>query len=50
MIKKFEEIIQTAQVKGPKTIVVAVAQDLEVLLAVRNAKDLLHLKLDCRFI
>ncbi|MDF2874685.1 MAG: pta 1 [Sporomusa sp.] len=40
MIKKFEEIIQTAQVKGPQTIAVAVAQDLEVLLAVRNAKDM----------
>ncbi|WP_231881728.1 phosphate butyryltransferase [Anaerosporomusa subterranea] len=40
MIKKFEEIIKTAQVKGPKTIAVAVAQDLEVLLAVKNAKEL----------
>ena len=40
MIKKFEEIIKTAQTKGAKTIAVAVAQDLEVLLAVKNAKDL----------
>ncbi|KYZ77999.1 phosphate butyryltransferase [Anaerosporomusa subterranea] len=40
VIKKFEEIIKTAQVKGPKTIAVAVAQDLEVLLAVKNAKEL----------
>lgn len=40
MIRKFEEIIKTAQLKGPKTIAVAVAQDLEVLLAVKNAKDL----------
>ena len=40
IIKKFEEIIQYAQHKGPKTIAVAVAQDLEVLLAVKNARDL----------
>ena len=40
MIKKFEEIIKAAKLKGPKTIAVAVAQDLEVLLAVKNAKDL----------
>jgi len=40
MIKNFEEIVKTAQAKGPKTIAVAVAQDLEVLLAVKNAKDL----------
>lgn len=40
MIRKFEEIVKTAQAKGPKTIAVAVAQDLEVLLAVKNAKDL----------
>ena len=40
MIKKFEEIIQMAQKKGPKTISVAVAQDLEVLVAVKNACDL----------
>lgn len=40
MIKKFEEIIKTAQEKGPKTIAVAVAQDLEVLLAVKSANDL----------
>lgn len=40
MIKKFAEIIKTAQTKGPKTIAVAVAQDLEVLLAVKTAKEL----------
>ncbi len=40
MIKKFAEIIQTAQAKGPKTIAVAVAQDPEVLLAVHQAKEL----------
>lgn len=40
MIKKFEEIVKTAQAKGPKTIAVAVAQDSEVLLAVNNAKEL----------
>lgn len=40
MIKNFEEIIKTAKLKGPKTIAVAVAQDLEVLLSVKNAKDL----------
>lgn len=40
MIKRFEDIVQNAQAKGPKTIAVAVAQDLEVLLAVNAAKDL----------
>ncbi|WP_378952349.1 phosphate butyryltransferase [Pelosinus sp. sgz500959] len=40
MIKKFEDIIKVAQVKGPKTIAVAVAQDLDVLLAIKNAKEL----------
>ena len=40
MIKQFEDIVKTAQEKGPKTIAVAVAQDLEVLLAVQAAKDL----------
>lgn len=40
MIKNFDEIIQTARQKGPKIIAVAVAQDLEVLLAVKNARDL----------
>lgn len=40
MIRKFAEIIQTAQAKGPKTIAVAVAQDPEVLLAVQQAKEL----------
>lgn len=40
MIKKFDEIIQTAQKKEPKTIAVAVAQDVEVLLAVNCAKNM----------
>lgn len=40
MIKHFEEIIKVAQQKGPKTLAVAVAQDLDVLLAVKRAKDL----------
>lgn len=39
-IKKFEEIIKAAKSRGPKTIAVAVAQDLDVLLAVKNASDL----------
>lgn len=40
MIKAFDEIIKMAQEKGPKTVAVAVSQDLEVLMAVRQAKDL----------
>jgi phosphate butyryltransferase len=40
VIKKFEEIVEAAQAKGPKTLAVAVAQDHEVLLAVNKAKDL----------
>ncbi len=40
MITNFEEIVKCAQAKGPKTIAVAVAQDLDVLLAVKNASDL----------
>ncbi|MBP1765568.1 MAG: pta 1 [Firmicutes bacterium] len=40
MITNFEEIVKCAQEKGPKTIAVAVAQDLDVLLAVKNANDL----------
>lgn len=40
MVKNFAEIVTKAQAKGPKTIAVAVAQDLEVLLAVKNAKEL----------
>lgn len=36
----FAEIMQTARQKGPKTIAVAAAHDLEVLLAVKNARDL----------
>lgn len=40
MIKAFDEIIQVAKEKGPKTLAVAVAQDAEVLSAVNAAKDL----------
>lgn len=40
MITKFEDIVKAAQLKGPKIIAVAVAQDIEVLLAVKNACDL----------
>jgi phosphate butyryltransferase len=40
MIRNFEEIIKTAQLKGPKTVAVAVAQDREVLLAIKSAKNL----------
>lgn len=40
MIKKFEEIIKTAQAQPPQTIAVAVAQDYEVLVAVNNARQL----------
>ena len=40
MIRAFDEIIETAKKKGPKIIAVAVAQDIEVLSAVNDAKDL----------
>ncbi|MHB1393454.1 MAG: phosphate butyryltransferase [Clostridia bacterium] len=40
MIRTFDEIIMAARDKGPKTIAVAVAQDIEVLNAVKGAKDL----------
>ncbi len=40
MIKSFDEILNAARAKGPKTIAVAVAQDIEVLSAVNGAKDL----------
>lgn len=40
MIRAFDEIIKVAKEKGPKTIAVAVAQDIEVLSAVNGAKDL----------
>lgn len=40
MIRAFDEIIRAARDKGPKTIAVAVAQDIEVLNAVKGAKDL----------
>ncbi len=40
MIRTFDEIIIAARDKGPKTIAVAVAQDIEVLNAVKGAKDL----------
>ena len=40
MIKTFDEIVKYAKKNGPKTIAVAVAQDAEVLNAVKDAKDL----------
>lgn len=40
MIRAFDEIIKVAKEKGPKTIAVAVAQDMEVLSAVNGAKNL----------
>lgn len=40
MIRNFDEIIKMAQVKGRKIIAVAVAQDIEVLRAIKTAKDL----------
>lgn len=40
MIKTFDEIVKYARESGPKTIAVAVAQDEEVLNAVKDAKDL----------
>ncbi|KXG75080.1 phosphate butyryltransferase [Thermotalea metallivorans] len=40
MIRHFDDILKYAKERGPKTIAVAVAQDLEVLLAVNEAKTL----------
>lgn len=40
MIRSFDEILRVAKDKGPKTIAVAVAQDVEVLSAVNGAKNL----------
>lgn len=40
MIKSFEDVLQLAKARGPKTIAVAGAQDIEVLLAVNEAKSL----------
>jgi phosphate butyryltransferase len=40
MITNFDEIISLAREKGPKTLTVAVAQDPEVLLAVKRAQEL----------
>lgn len=40
MIDSFDQILEMAAKKGPKTIAVAVAQDIEVLNAVSNAKKL----------
>ena len=40
MIRSFSEILKMASEKGPKTIAVAVAQDVEVLTAVSNAMKL----------
>ncbi|WP_425447603.1 phosphate butyryltransferase [Dethiothermospora halolimnae] len=39
MIKTFNDVLNLAKERGPKTISVAVAQDKEVLLAVKNAVD-----------
>lgn len=38
MIKSFDEILRVARERGPKTIAVAVAQDVEVLSAVNGAR------------
>lgn len=40
MIKTFKDVLELAKKRGPKTISVAVAQDKEVLLAVKQANDL----------
>ena len=40
MIRRFEDIVNTAREKGPKTLAVAVAQDAEVLLAVKAARQM----------
>ncbi|MBB6215123.1 phosphate butyryltransferase [Anaerosolibacter carboniphilus] len=40
MIKHFDDILKYAKERGPKTLAVAVAQDLEVLLAVNEAKTM----------
>jgi len=38
MIKSFDEVIEAAKLRGPKTLAVACAQDEDVLLAVENAR------------
>ena len=40
MIRHFDDILRIAKERGPKTIAVAVAQDLEVLIAVNEAKKM----------
>ena len=40
MIKSFDDVLNLAKKRGPKIISVAVAQDREVLMAVKGAKDL----------
>ncbi len=40
MIKSFSDVLNLAKERGPKTISVAVAQDLDVLKAVKSANDL----------
>lgn len=40
MIKNFNDIINFAKDKGPKTIAVAVAQDAEVLAAIKDAEEM----------
>lgn len=40
MVESFNEVIEAARKKGPKTIAVAAAQDADVLNAINKAKDL----------
>lgn len=40
MIRGFEDVLRLAKERGPKTISVAVAQDKEVLIAVKEAKEM----------
>lgn len=40
MIKSFDDVLNLAKERGPKTISVAVAQDKEVLMAVKGANDM----------
>ena len=39
MYQNFDEIIEAARARGPRTVSVAVAQDLDVLLALKAARD-----------
>jgi phosphate butyryltransferase len=40
MIKDFTQLLKQAQLIGPKKVSVAVAQDIEVLTAIKKAKEL----------